>query len=117
ITLRLRIGRPEHLSIREAGAETFDRFNPSGQILELGPEQCADDRVSTRLLPPALGLTIVHHEVGVAQSPGRAEAESPARNASVEHDRGIAEWAPGHRDGCSATLSLTISCQIMTRSG
>ena len=106
IRLRLRIGRPEYLSIREAGTEAFDRFNPNGQIFELGPEQCADDRVSTKLLPPALGLTIVHHEVGVAQSARRAETQSPARNASVEHDRGIAEggtrsprWAfrqPGH---------------------
>ena len=58
----------------------------------------ADDPLAGELLPPALGLAVVHHEVGVAELAGGAEIQHRvAHPPVVDHGR-VAEWAEGDRD-------------------
>jgi hypothetical protein len=80
---------------RAAKREGFDAHR---QKLELSSKQRADDAVAAELLPPALGLAVVHDEIRIAQLPGGAEAQNAAAQAPIEDDRGIAQGTPGDRD-------------------
>ena len=67
-----------------------------GQELEHLAVQFANDSGAGELLPPALGLAVVHDEIAVAQLAGGAEIEHPAVEPPVEHDRRVAERTVGH---------------------
>lgn len=51
------------------------------------------------MLPPALGLTVVHHQIGVSQLSRRAEIENAILNRALENERAIAERAIGNGYG------------------
>ena len=55
--------------------------------------------IAPELLPPRLGLPVVHDEIGVAQLAGRAEVERAPLDPAVERDRRVAERAEGDGDG------------------
>jgi hypothetical protein len=64
-------------------------------------ELCACERThngfASELLPPALCLTVVHDEIGVAQLTGRTEIEDMRRDAPIEDDGRVAQRAVGDR--------------------
>src|SRR6266852_5304450 len=63
------------------------------------PAHDAHDGVAAKLLPPALGLTVVHHEVRVSELARRAEIKNAVLDRTFENDRGIAERAIGDSHG------------------
>ncbi len=56
----------------------------------------ADDRLAGELLPPRLGLAIIHDQVAVAQAAGGTEVENLVVQLAVEDDAGVAERAEGY---------------------
>src|SRR5260370_19753452 len=63
------------------------------------PAHGAHNGVAPELLPPALRLTVVHHEIRVSEFARRAEIENPILHRAFENERGIAERAVGDRHG------------------
>src|SRR5258708_12633806 len=51
------------------------------------------------MLPPALGLTVVHHEIRVSELTRRAEIENPVLHRAFENERGVAKRAIGDGHG------------------
>src|SRR6516225_253049 len=66
------------------------------------PAHDAHDGVAPELLPPALGLTVVHHEIGVSEFARRAEIEHAIFHRTFENERGITERAIGDRHRCAS---------------
>jgi hypothetical protein len=63
-----------------------------------GPlRQFSGDGVAARLLPPALGLAVVHEEVAETQPPGRAEVQHATVQRALEGDGRIAQRTEGDR--------------------
>ena len=62
----------------------------------------SDDPLAGELLPPALGLAVVHHEVGVAQLAGGAEIQHRVAHPPVVDNGRVAERAEGNGDGNAA---------------
>ena len=94
----------EHRPVRKRGPEVVPRDDGRGQADELPPRVLPDDAGAGELLPPRLGLPVVHDEVAEAKPPRRAEVEHHRVEAAVEDDRGVAEWAERHRDRGAAQL-------------
>src|SRR5712691_6307294 len=63
------------------------------------PAHDAHDGVAAKLLPPALGLTVVHHEIRVSELARRAEIENPVLHRAFENARGVAKRAIGDGHG------------------
>jgi hypothetical protein len=63
---------------------------------QLAPCEAAHDGLAGGLLPPRLGLSVVHHQVAVAQLAGRAEVEQGAIERALEDERRVAERTEGH---------------------
>jgi len=63
----------QHRASRRAGAEIGKGFEPRRNHIEQCSRQLANYRLAKELLPPGLGLAVVHQEVGIAQAPGGAE--------------------------------------------
>jgi hypothetical protein len=49
-----------------------------------------DDRLARGLLPPALGLPVVHDKVRVAKQACRAEPQNASTMTAVERERAVA---------------------------
>ncbi len=79
LTLRDGEGNALVTAMLPPGGRNRDGFSP----IIVG---VANNAFSAELLPPAVGLPVVHHEVGVAQLAGRSEAQGPAGDTPVEHD-------------------------------
>jgi hypothetical protein len=76
-----------------------------------------DHCLAAELLPPGLGLPVVHDEIGVAQVAGRAELERRSLDAPVEDEGRVAEGQKVTATGTPPTSSLTISCHVKISSG
>src|SRR6266851_956783 len=63
------------------------------------PAHDAHDGVAAKLLPPARGLTVVHHKVRVSELARRAEIENPVPHRAFENEGGIAKRAIGDSHG------------------
>src|SRR5919198_2465262 len=87
-TREARVAR-QHETVRIATSE----LAPGDDLDRKLPEPCAgvatDECLAAELLPPRLGLAVVHHQVGVTQVAGGAERECAPANAPVERDRGV----------------------------
>jgi hypothetical protein len=59
-----------------------------------GPRDC----FAGKLLPPALGFSIVHHKVRVSQLSARAEFEHLTADGPLENDGSVAERTIGDHD-------------------
>ena len=57
----------------------------------------AGNPLARGLLPPRLGLAVVHDQVAVIEAPGRAEVQHLVVEPTVEGDGGVAERAEGDR--------------------
>ena len=64
----------------------------------------AGDSLTGGLLPPGLGLPVVHDQVAVVQPPGGAEIQHLVVEAPVEGDRGVAQRAERDRHRLVAEL-------------
>jgi hypothetical protein len=51
------------------------------------------------LLPPALRLPVVHHQIALTQFSRGAKVKDLTVNPTVEHDCCVAQWAEGYRHG------------------
>jgi hypothetical protein len=78
--------------------EAFESLNAHRQHRQLPADQFADDGGAEILLPPALGLPVVHDEVRVAQLARGAEIENQAIDPAIESDRRVAQRAVGDGD-------------------
>jgi hypothetical protein len=81
------IVRQKDAAVWVARAKPLDRFDPGRKIGELRSKERADDALTGELLPPALGLAIVHDKVRVPELASRAEAERAIADTPVEDDR------------------------------
>lgn len=59
----------ENIGIGERRREETERLNPAGNDGELGPSEPADDPFARELLPPALGLAVINHQIGKRRFP------------------------------------------------
>ncbi len=89
VSTRAPFRRHHDQAFRETLGETLEGLDPRCDKRKLFPNQFPDNGFAEELLPPALGLAIVHDEIGVAQLPGRAEAQHPAIDAPIEHHRRV----------------------------
>jgi hypothetical protein len=92
------IRRHEHPPVAVTLAEAGKRFQPRWNEAEPLPAHGADDAFARELLPPALRLPVVHHEVRVSKLAGRSEIEGAAVQPAIENQRRVAERAVGHDD-------------------
>ena len=99
------------------GLKFGDTLQPGRQHFQFFAIQITDNRLSKKLLPPALGLPIIHNQIGISEIAGRAEIKDLVAQAAVENDPGIAEGQKVTATGTLPIWSLTISCQIKMRSG
>src|SRR5262249_55774138 len=83
---------------RGRGPEAGPANDAGRQDGQLGPGQVADDGPADGLLPPGLGLAVIHDQVGLAKVARRAEVQYATGCAPVERDGRVAEWAEGDRD-------------------
>ena len=74
----------------------------AGHELELGTGELADDAEPGGLLPPRLGLAVVHDHVGEAQVAAHAEVVDRAVELALEDEGRVAEGAEGDGDGDAA---------------
>ena len=84
--------------------EVRPRDRRRGEHRQHGSGELAHDRLTDRLLPPALGLAVVHHQIAVAQPAGGAEIEHLIAHSPIEGDRGVAERTVRDRHGEAADL-------------
>ena len=73
-----------------------------GDLGEPGAGELADDSLAENLLPPAIGVPVVHDEVTVAEEAADAEGVDGVAHAAFEDDGGVAEGAEGDDDRISA---------------
>lgn len=88
----------QHLPIGETLAKTTEGFYTRRNQTKVFSAQDAHNCIARELLPPALGLTVVHHKIRVSEFSCCAEIEDAILQRAVKNERGVAERAIGHGD-------------------
>jgi len=62
--------------MRTALTEAAKRFQARRNQTKVFPAHDAYNRIAPELLPPALGLTVIHHEIRISELARRTEIEN-----------------------------------------
>jgi hypothetical protein len=93
-------------------AKVLESDNAARYAFENVSGQLIDDRACGELLPPALGLAVIHHPFAPAQASGGAEIQHPA---SSRRSNTMAALQSGQKvtdRGTPPTVSLTMSRHV-----
>ena len=85
------VGFVHHQPVRMRRGKGRPAFHHGGQLRQLAPGMRADNPLPKRLLPPALGLPIIHDHVGMAQQARDAKGQGLPIQPRIEHHAGVAE--------------------------